>query len=327
MPRKTNEQIFEEAERAAVLDAIGETEQEIFDDALNLDPDDNDGDRSLEEMDGEEFEDEDTEEEDEGNGEETAEQEGEGDEGEETPPETRQPDGDRQQDRRGVPPARLREETERRRAIEAEREQARAEARELRARLEAVERGQQRPPAQRREQTQSEAPDMFADPEGWAQHQRALITQDFETKRINASFADAEDAHGDSFRTAFQDLQRTNNPGLVREIVGSHNPGRALMNWHSRQALMSEIGNDPAAYRERVRQELLADPETRRAVITGARGEALRGEGGRPRTQTRLPPSLNSATGGTSHRSGMTSRDTARTTRSVEQEIFDSVWD
>jgi hypothetical protein len=325
MPKKTNEQIYEEAERALIGEAIAETEQEIFDDALKLEPDDNNGDRSLEEMDGEDVLDDDDlgedEETEEGDDEEGDDEEGED---EEIPPQQ----DDRQPDRRGIPPGRLRETADRARTAEAERETARAEARELRGRLEALERGQRQP--QRSEHDKPQEPDMFADPEGWANNQRAQITRAFEERRINGSFAEAEEEHGEKFVTAFKALQGTGNPNLVSEIVNSHNPGKLLMRWHERQALMGEIGNDPAAYRERVRQELLSDPQTRQRVITGARQEALRGDGSGPRTRTRLPPSLNSATGGTSHRSDGNrgnGRDTARTSRSLEQEIFESAFE
>src|SRR6266436_7279545 len=129
MPKKSNEQIFEEAEAELYGEAIKQTEQEIYDDALGLAPDENDGDNSLEQMDNddaptgdeeptddEEGDEPDESEEGEGEG------EGEGDEaGEETPP----PD-DRGRDARGIPPSRLREESDARRAAEAE-------ARELRA--------------------------------------------------------------------------------------------------------------------------------------------------------------------------------------------------
>jgi hypothetical protein len=306
------------------MDAIGETEQEIFDDALNRDPDDNDGDRSLEEMDGEDVLDEDDVD-GEAEEEETGE-EGEA-EGEETPPATRHDQAADRQDGRGVPSARLREEAEGRRVAEAERERAQAEARELRARLEAAEARQRRPQRQdgQDDPDPNAPPDMFADPEGWARHQRALITQDFNERRINGSFDDAREQHGDKFVEAFQTLQRSQNPQLVSAIVNANNPGRALMRWHQQQSLVSEIGDDPAAFRQKVREELLADPEVRRAVITGAREQATR----TGNTQTRLPPSLNSAAGGTSHRGGMNgrSRDAAYTNRSIEQEIFDSAFE
>jgi hypothetical protein len=63
--------------------------------------------------------------------------------------------------------------------------------------------------------------------------------------------------------------------------------------------------------------------------MQGMRRDAMNGSGGQPRARVQLPPSLNSATGGTSHRGfdRGNSRDTARTSRSIEQEIFDSAWD
>lgn len=318
MPKKSPEQLYEESERALIGEAIAETEQEIFDDALDRDPDDNDGDTSLEEIDGEDILDNDEsgeEEGEEGDGEDEAEGE---EEGEETPPETRHQPEDRGQ--RGIPSSRLREEADRRQAAETEN-------RELRSRIEALERGQRQQPQPRQDQPgRPEPPDLFADPDGRLNYERAQLAREFNERRINTSFDDAREEAGDErFVTAFQALQGSNSPALVNEILNANNPGKALMRWHERQSLLSEIGNDPAAYRQRLREELLADPETRRAVISGARNDAMRGDGGRPRTQTRLPPSLNSATGGTSHRGN--SRDTARTNRSIEQEIFESAFE
>jgi hypothetical protein len=301
MAKKSPAELYEEAERAAIGDAIAETEQEIFDEALDLSPDDNTGDRSLEEMDGEDVLDDDDVE---GEDEETGEAEGEEGEGEE-PPQTRHDGADRRDGRRGVPPGRLREEAEGRRVAEAE-------ARELRARIEAIERGQQRQPQQ---QEPPPEPDMFADPEGWANNLRNGMARQFEERRINASMGEAEEEHGDAFREAFQALQGSGNPQLVGAILNANNPGRELMRWHDRAAAMREIGGDPVAYRQRLREELLQDPEVRR-------------DGGQPRTRTQLPPSLNGATGGTSHRGGNASRGTGgRSTRSVEEEIAASAWE
>lgn len=50
--RLSNEELWEANERALIRDAIAETEQEIVDDALDLAPDDDDGDMSLEEVEG-----------------------------------------------------------------------------------------------------------------------------------------------------------------------------------------------------------------------------------------------------------------------------------
>lgn len=311
MPQ-TAQQQYEQAERELIQEAIGETEQEIADSAWDKEPDDNDGDTSLEQMDPEEgFDDDDVEGE--------SEDEDEGSEFEEDDP----TDGGKvieeepQQDRRGIPPSRLREEAEARRV-------AQAEARELRARIEAIERAQRQPVQPQPQPAKQEPPDLFADPEGRLNWERQQIAAQFAEQRLNSSFGDAHEQHGDKFVQAFQSLQNAGSPALVREITGSNNPGRALMQWHDRQSLMNDIGNDPAAYRQKLREELLNDPEVRKQLVGGMREQAVRSGN----MQTKLPPSLNSASGGTSHRSGMgRSRDSAATTRSIEQEIFQYAFD
>ena len=332
MPKKlSNEEAYEQAEREAIGEAIGETEQEIFDDALGRNPDENDGDQSLERMDDDLGEDDDATEAE--SDEDEVEAQGDEDEGEEgaerTEPEGREDRQDERQDRRGVPSARLRQESEARRAAEAEREAERSRVRELEARLALIERGGNR---QQQEQPQTpQAPDMFADPEGWANHQRAQILQQVETQRVEGSLQTARAEHGERFDAAYQALARTRDPVAMQQIRTSFNPGRALLDWHDRQQLMSEIGNDPAAYRERVIREAMSDPQVRRQILTGMREDAERGDGeGQPRTRTRLPPSLSGASGGTSHRSrdaAPRGRNGIGTSRSEEQEIFASAFE
>jgi hypothetical protein len=326
MPKRTNEELYEEAERQLVKDAIGETEQEIADSAFDEPPDENDGDNSLEQIDGEDVLDDDdlgeedsTEESDEAEGEEGDE---EGDQEQDRPAGQDDRGQDRAQDRRGVPPGRLREESEARRAAEAERDAERARVRELDARLRAIEQGNRPKPQE------PEKPDIFADPDAWARQQRAEITQALTERHVNASLGEAAEEHGEAFGQAFRAVTSLNpqDPAaraIVQSIWDAPNPGRALMRWHSQQTLLREIGSDPNAYRAKVREELLSDPEFRKELLNGMRSDAMRGDGGRPRTRTALPPSLNSSSGGTSHRG----RDTARTSRSEEQEIFDSAFD
>src|SRR5258706_14131186 len=200
-PKKSNAELYEEAEAELYGEAIKQTEREVFDDALGLAPDENDGDTSLEQMDDDDAPTGDEEPTDEEEGDEPDEsEEGEGEEGEGGEPES--PDqvrgGDRQpehgEDRRGVPPSRLREEADARRVAEAE-------TRELRARLENLERNQRQP---QKPQQQPEKPDMFADPEGWAQAQPAEIEANFAARHVNASLNDTAEEHGERFHEAYQ---------------------------------------------------------------------------------------------------------------------------
>jgi len=334
MPRnaKSNEQLYEEAEQALIGEAIQETEEEIAASAFDDAPDENTGDDSLEQMEDEGLDGDDQFDEDESEESEEAEGE-EGEEGEDRQqPGDRQDDRqqDRQPDRRGVPPARLREESEARRAAEAERDAERQRLRALEAEIELLKRGG----GQQRQQTQTppEEPDIFADPDAWKRATRDEIVGDLQKRAIAESFEDTAEEHGQEALTAAHNsfltaCQRGDPVALATaQRIGASpaRAGRIVMQYHERQSLLSEIGTDPNAYRQKVRDELLQDPDFRKQLLTGMREDAMRGDGGRPRTQTRLPPSLNAASGGTSHRG----RDfTARTTKSVEQDIFDSAFD
>ena len=307
MATKTPQQEYDEAERSLIGEAVADTEQEIFDDAFDAAPEEKDGDRSLEEIDGDDIPDDDVADDDE------TELAADGAEGDDIEPEPEpKPTADRQQ--RGIPSARLKEEADARRAAEAEANAMRAEMAALRAEMQA-----NRQPRQQPVQEAPPKPDLFADPEGWAASQRQAIREEIETTNFNRSMAEAHQEHGDRFGTAFKALQQAGDPVAINQIRQSYNPGKALMQWHDRQALMAEV-RDPAAYRERVRQELLADPEVRQQLV----GE-LRGQAG---TRVRLPPSLASARGGGSHQSkdGALARR-PQTSKSVESDIFDSAFE
>jgi hypothetical protein len=322
MPKKSNQQIYEEAESEFLTEAIRQTDQEIFDDALGLSPDENDGDTSLEQMDEDDAPTGDEEPTDEEEGEEPDEsEEGEGEEGEGEEPAADDRVNDRGQDRRGVPSDRLRQEADARRVAEAE-------TRELRARLENLERNQRQPQQQ---QQQPEKPNMFDNPEGWEQRIRSDIANEFATRHVNTSLNDAHEEHGEKFDAAYQSLIRAGQSGdrqTVQQIWDSPNPGRALMRWHNRQQVIRDVGTDPQAYRTKVARELMQDPEFRKQMVETLRDDAMNGNRGAPRTRVRLPASLNGASGGAGHRS----RDPGPTrgggfSASTEREIADSVWE
>jgi hypothetical protein len=279
--------------------AIDETDREIADFAFSDDePADDDGDTTLEEMDDVPG---DTEEGDDEPAEEDTEETGQGadesdDPDEDDPREQEDEATDpAPQERERVPSSRLREETERRQAIENELANARA-------RIAAYE-NEQRRQSQPERQEAPQRPDMFSDPEGWAAHQRAEIAQEMNARHVNAALNEAHEEHGEAFVAAYRALTSMNphDPmarAIVQRVWDAPNPGRALMNWHKAERVRQEIGNDPDAWLERKLEERLANPETRRETLARLRGEAMQGDGGRPRTQTRLPKSLNGASGG-----------------------------
>ena len=287
-------------EEEILAGAIAGTEQEIFDDANDRTEDENNGDRSLEEMDDvpgetEEGDDEPDEEEPDGETDETEEEIDAASEEDGEDPEPTQ-----SEDRGRIPSSRLREETERRRAIENERDNLRAELAAFRVQQ------QQRPQPQ---QEQPAKPDIWSDPEAWAADQRAQIANEFAARHVNASLAEAHETHGEEFVAAYKAL--TSLPqgdpiarATVQRIWEAPNPGKALMRWNGEQKILRQAGGDPSAYKQSVAKELMSDPDFRRQMLAEMRGEAERGDGGRPRTSTRLPRSLNGASGGGSGQRG-----------------------
>jgi hypothetical protein len=279
---------------------VANTQSEIFQAALNHD-DDLDGtdtradaehetDTSLEEM--EDILDEDVPEEVE-EGDDEAGEEGAPDEPAAEVPAT---DEEEPEPQARFPSGRLREEALRRHAVEQERDTLRAQVAAFQAHL-LTQQQQQKPPQQEAPQ-----PDIWSDPEAWAANQRAQITHELTSRHVNAALAEAHEEHGDEFVAAYKTLTSL-NPGdpmaraVVQRIWDAPNPGKSLMRWYGEQKILRESAGDPAAYRQRVAREIMSDPEFRRQILSDMRGEATRADGGRPRTSTRLPKSLNGASG------------------------------
>jgi hypothetical protein len=233
---------------------IADTEREIFSEATNEELPENDGDTSLEEMD-DPYED-DTE--PDGTTEEEprqqqanapTEQVGGGEEEEQVEPDER--DG-----RNWVPPSRLREESERRRAAETRYDTLQTQFNELSQRVMSIQPQQQQAPQRQAPEPEPlpAQPDRFADPDGFDRWQDAKYgrmlddrirqvnegwqreLQNRETTRINRSLdAMARGPRGWEFSQAYQSLTSLpvtpENAAMVRGISESPNPGDALMEW------------------------------------------------------------------------------------------------
>lgn len=312
-------------------DAIIGTEKEIFGDAFGKDEVtlDETGDRSLEAigdgLEGQHEPDDEDETEDE---QEASEQgtEGEGAEGEHTAKDgdAEPKPGDRQQDSQGrVPAGRLREQTEARRAAEAERDALKAQIEaektasqkaiaDLNAKFEgvlaAIQRGQQPAPKPAEPPKPEVPPDLFENPQAFAEYivrqndaKIAAMQQQVRAERINMSMEMARSRHGETFDAAFTALRSLDpsipdNRALVQSLTNQPNPGEAVVTWHKRNQALREVGDDPAAYKAKIAEEtrkaLAADPEFRKQLLESLRAEAVTGDNGQPRTAVRLPPSL-----------------------------------
>jgi len=248
-----------------------------------------------------------------------------------------------------VPPARLREATERARAAETERDTLKAaferSQAESKAQLDLVKREIAALKTAPRTETKvaeppkpEVIPDIFEDPKGFAEHLQKGFRAELSARdaqlanlRVENSMAIAHGLHKETFEKAWSAVNALNptDPdarATVQRIYASPNPGEALVNWHRRETTRAEVGDDVVAYRERVaketRESLLKDPEFRKALLADMRGEAANGDDGRPRTTTRLPKSLNGAQGSNVG----TGRVDATAGDGSDQSIADSAW-
>jgi hypothetical protein len=347
------------SENDIIKAAMRATDREIFGEAFGNDEPvlDETGDRSLEEMgtglEGQIEPDEDEEPEAEETGEEIEAKEG--DEGkkaeEEAAAAKAEAEAKADEPKGRVPAGRLREETKRAQAAEAALAEAKGKIAEaevarkkdidaLTARFDGVlaALNKQQPivtPPKADEKTAG-LPDLFEDPKAFADYvanaPKAQIEQmrsQMDQQRVEFSLNLAHQKHGDAFTKAFETVTKLDpyvqeNKELVQRMWKSPNPGEALVQWNKRNEALREVGDDPSAYKAKIvedtRKSLASDPEFRKQLLESLREEAATGDEGRPRNLTRLPASLNRASGGNHLRSDGADRDDSNAA------IFDSVF-
>lgn len=170
----------------------------------------------------------------------------------------------------------------------------------LQGRLEQIERllsAQAQPQAQQ-PQEPVEPPDPVTDPEGFAALIDARINQQVqavETRFIQGSLDRARDTYGDEYEKAAAFMNQNGTPELADAIRKTGDPGAQIVRYYRRQVALSEVGDDPAAYREKtkaaVRAEMLSDPAIREELLTELRsGATTRKADGSPAIKT--APSL-----------------------------------
>lgn len=112
-------------------------------------------------------------------------------------------------------------------------------------------------------------PDFWADPAAYMQqHVSGMVKQTVDpiqnalmyNARLVAEGRHTEEKVKEAV-TAFDQAATAGqiDPADQQKIMGSPNPFHAAVEWHKRTAALSEIGTDPAAYRDRLRAEILAE--------------------------------------------------------------------
>jgi hypothetical protein len=166
-----------------------------------------------------------------------------------------------------IPAWRLREESEARRSAERRYE-------ELLARQ-----------AQVQPQT-PQGPDIFENPSEFVQQQfkpyLEQIRADLQMQREGMSLDWAMRSHGqETVASARQALEQGLSRGdlaaqeTYRRAMSSHDPYGVIVRWHREGEVLRTTGGDINAYRQKVLDEAINDPDYRKRVMEAARGQAV----------------------------------------------------
>lgn len=168
-------------------------------------------------------------------------------------------------------------------AVKRERDQLAFEQQEFRRRLAALE----KPAAE----TEEQEPDPLLDPKGYREHMERRFEARLANERRELSLQNARKVYKEEFDQAYEAAKQLVDPGLRARMQQSSDPGETLIGWFRELKMRVEIGNDPAAYRKKISDDLLKDPEYRKRAMEAWRAEAQVNQqtNGRPL----LAPSLN----------------------------------
>jgi hypothetical protein len=148
-----------------------------------------------------------------------------------------------------------------------------------------------------------EVPDVFEDQTAYTGHIQNQIQKATAQVRADMSEDMAVSQHGkEVVDAAFEAMKATGDQQLAQQFMAQKMPYHALVNWHKQQQVVQEVGNDPAAWREAQRAEILKELQAEMAVksaqdmaATAAPSMAnVTGTGGSPKTQWAGPPSIDS---------------------------------
>lgn len=112
----------------------------------------------------------------------------------------------------------------------------------------------------RQAQAQRQAPDWFEDPQAAAQYQAQAIQQQIQAQRLEQSkFFAAREFGAETVNEAIAYFDQ--NPHLSHQFLNEPSPFHAAVEFYKKQKFLSEVGENPEAYkeqlREQIRQELL----------------------------------------------------------------------
>lgn len=186
--------------------------------------------------------------------------------------------------------------------------------RSARQQLEATVRDLQRKEQERAaQQTQPKAEDLlFSDPDKFISQAEQRYEKKIADVQLNFDMQLASMRHGPAFDAAWQHFyascQNGADPVSYFRVMNARSPGEEMVRWFHERRLMHETGGNLDAYRQRVLQEALQNPEFMAQLQqqggTPPQQQRPRGEDGRfqqapqqPRQEVRLPTSLSRMNG------------------------------
>lgn len=194
----------------------------------------------------------------------------------------------------GIPPWRLKEEADARRAAEERAANHERELADLRRQFQAI---------QKQNEPKAPVPSLYEDENAFVDHRanQAIEPVKSEIARLREFYSerDAIRDHGaEKVNAAYDAMDKAliqGDPDATaarQRMYNSLDPFGEMVKWYKRHSVLSTIGDDPDAFVDRKIEERLKDPTYQAKVLERIRGTAQT----RPSTVTPLPPSLNRAT-------------------------------
>jgi hypothetical protein len=109
------------------------------------------------------------------------------------------------------------------------------------------------------------APDVFEDPAGYQRHMESNFTRSMMQQKLETSRFLAEREFGaDVVQEAFEYFNE--HPEQSQALLKSPSPFHEAVSIYQQQKVAREVGNDPKAYREKLRAEILAELEAEKTA-------------------------------------------------------------
>lgn len=191
----------------------------------------------------------------------------------------------------GIPPWRLREEAEARRAAEERASQHERQLAEMRTQLAQLQQSKQPP---------TPAPNVFEDPDGYTNYVQQQQASQLNQTRLETRFEISETLIRDKMGDAkFEELKqwahgRASDPAFEAKLLASRHPWGEAAKLFQQEQVLTQVGSDPNAWFEKQLEERMSkDPAFQTKLMERIRGTVQQQ---RPAPITQLPPSLNKAT-------------------------------